>query len=305
MLPDAESPGGEVVRLLASRLGEPGSIPGGVAPELVADDAAGRRVFSGVSRFPALAFQCCSIPIFVLIGSQDSDGIFVFVGTSCQYEIFGSTQHAVRHKARSKSITRPMNVRRSLDGLVHWQLRTFDVNSLEKFPACDCTCFNITPTGTHTVIMNRATVAERLDCLPPTKANRVQSPAGPLRIFTSGRRAGRRRWSTGFLRDLSFPSPFFPVLLGTHFISPVSALNNSLNTAQIDSLTLAIVSEGKKANNFLITTLGSEGWIRLWIILRSSAEQIVEHTIEQILEHVDYVGQIVALTVELTEELSA
>ncbi|KAJ8878899.1 hypothetical protein PR048_019502 [Dryococelus australis] len=45
-----------VVRLLASHLGEPGSIPGGVTPgfsrvEIVLDDAAGRRVFSGISHF--------------------------------------------------------------------------------------------------------------------------------------------------------------------------------------------------------------------------------------------------------------
>ncbi|KAJ8872553.1 hypothetical protein PR048_026159 [Dryococelus australis] len=48
--------GGVVVRLLASPpLGEPGSIPGGfshVVIVLVLDDAAGRRVFSWISRFP-------------------------------------------------------------------------------------------------------------------------------------------------------------------------------------------------------------------------------------------------------------
>ncbi|KAJ8871862.1 hypothetical protein PR048_028202 [Dryococelus australis] len=52
--------------LLASHLDEPGLIPGGVAPEfshavIVPDDAAGRRVFSGSSFPPALAFQRCSI----------------------------------------------------------------------------------------------------------------------------------------------------------------------------------------------------------------------------------------------------
>ncbi|KAJ8876628.1 hypothetical protein PR048_021073 [Dryococelus australis] len=48
-----------VVSLHASRQGEPGSISGGVASGfshvgIVLDDAAGRRVFSGVSRFPRL-----------------------------------------------------------------------------------------------------------------------------------------------------------------------------------------------------------------------------------------------------------
>ncbi|KAJ8871890.1 hypothetical protein PR048_028230 [Dryococelus australis] len=47
----------QVVRLLASKLGEPGSIPSEVAPgfshvEIMSDDGTGRRVFSGISRFP-------------------------------------------------------------------------------------------------------------------------------------------------------------------------------------------------------------------------------------------------------------
>ncbi|KAJ8871591.1 hypothetical protein PR048_027917 [Dryococelus australis] len=54
--------GDVVVRLLASHVGEPGSIPGGFAPEFshvgtVPDDAAGWRVFSGISlHFGAAAF---------------------------------------------------------------------------------------------------------------------------------------------------------------------------------------------------------------------------------------------------------
>ncbi|KAJ8873897.1 hypothetical protein PR048_024733 [Dryococelus australis] len=48
---------GVVVKLLASHLGVSGSNPSGVAPvsshvEIVPDDATGRRVFSGISRFP-------------------------------------------------------------------------------------------------------------------------------------------------------------------------------------------------------------------------------------------------------------
>ncbi|KAJ8872207.1 hypothetical protein PR048_025809 [Dryococelus australis] len=53
-----------------------------------------------------------------------------------------------------------------------------------------------------------ATVAERLDNSPPTEANGVQSPAGSLRIFASRNRAGRCRWSAGFLGNLPFSPPF-------------------------------------------------------------------------------------------------
>ncbi|KAJ8889784.1 hypothetical protein PR048_009287 [Dryococelus australis] len=57
--------GGVVVRLLASHLSAQGSIRGGIAPGLsqvgiVLDDAAGRRVFSGICHFPTLSFQRCS-----------------------------------------------------------------------------------------------------------------------------------------------------------------------------------------------------------------------------------------------------
>ncbi|KAJ8881307.1 hypothetical protein PR048_017788 [Dryococelus australis] len=60
----AEPIGG--VSLLASHQGEPGSILDRVTPGfsyvgIVPDDSIGRRVSSGISRFPALAFRRCSI----------------------------------------------------------------------------------------------------------------------------------------------------------------------------------------------------------------------------------------------------
>ncbi|KAJ8880663.1 hypothetical protein PR048_017133 [Dryococelus australis] len=51
-------------------------------------------------------------------------------------------------------------------------------------------------------------LAEQLACSPPTKAIQVQFPAGPLRIFARGNRAGRCRWPANFLEVLPFPPPF-------------------------------------------------------------------------------------------------
>ncbi|KAJ8894533.1 hypothetical protein PR048_007190 [Dryococelus australis] len=68
------SRGGVAVRLFASHLWEPGSIPGGVAHVfshvgIVPDDAASRRVFSRFSRFPR---PCIPAQVYAnLIGSQD------------------------------------------------------------------------------------------------------------------------------------------------------------------------------------------------------------------------------------------
>ncbi|KAJ8888928.1 hypothetical protein PR048_008422, partial [Dryococelus australis] len=53
-----------------------------------------------------------------------------------------------------------------------------------------------------------ATVAERLAFSPPTKAIRIQYPAGSPRNFAYGNLAERYRWSEGFFGDLPFPSPF-------------------------------------------------------------------------------------------------
>ncbi|KAJ8878863.1 hypothetical protein PR048_019452 [Dryococelus australis] len=64
------SRGGKVVRLLASHLGKPGSIPGGITPgfshlDIVPYDAAGRRTFhSDAAPYP----PCC-----ILISSEDLD----------------------------------------------------------------------------------------------------------------------------------------------------------------------------------------------------------------------------------------
>ncbi|KAJ8870171.1 hypothetical protein PR048_029184 [Dryococelus australis] len=67
--------GGLVVRILASHLGEPGSITGGVAPGfshvgIVPYDAVGRRVFSGISRFPHPCIPTLLHTHLTLISSQ-------------------------------------------------------------------------------------------------------------------------------------------------------------------------------------------------------------------------------------------
>ncbi|KAJ8880696.1 hypothetical protein PR048_017166 [Dryococelus australis] len=83
-----------------------------------------------------------------------------------------------------------------------------------------------------------AEVAEQLDRSPPTKANRVRSPAGSLRIFASGDRAGRCRWSADFLGNLRFPPPL-DSSAAPYLTRPSSALKASLlRTIQISSLTL-------------------------------------------------------------------
>ncbi|KAJ8867940.1 hypothetical protein PR048_031749 [Dryococelus australis] len=74
-----------------------------------------------------------------------------------------------------------------------------------------------------------ATVAERLDCSPPTKANLVQSPAGSLPGFLQEGivPVDAAGWRV-FLGISRSPHPFIPVLLHTHLTSPFSALETSM-----------------------------------------------------------------------------
>ncbi|KAJ8891817.1 hypothetical protein PR048_004371 [Dryococelus australis] len=84
-----------------------------------------------------------------------------------------------------------------------------------------------------------ATVAERLarSPPPPPKAIRVQSPAGSLQFFACGIRAGRCRWSAGFLGDLPVSPPFHSGFAPYSSQSPSSVLKNSMLRAFQISLT--------------------------------------------------------------------
>ncbi|KAJ8882373.1 hypothetical protein PR048_014177 [Dryococelus australis] len=76
-----------------------------------------------------------------------------------------------------------------------------------------------TPFQHNRLSRTRATVAERLACSPPSKANRAHSPAGSLRIYTIGNFARRYCWSAGLLEDLPFPPSLHSIAapFSTHF----------------------------------------------------------------------------------------
>ncbi|KAJ8866098.1 hypothetical protein PR048_033622 [Dryococelus australis] len=83
-------------------------------------------------------------------------------------------------------------------------------------------------TSPVSITCNGAAVAELLARSPPTKANR---------IFASGNRDVRCRWSAGLLGDLPFPPPLHSGAAPHSLQSPSSALKTSLlRDAQISSL---------------------------------------------------------------------
>ncbi|KAJ8872745.1 hypothetical protein PR048_026361 [Dryococelus australis] len=124
---------------------------------------------------------------------------------------------------------------------------------------------------------------ERLACSPPTKANRVQCSAGSLpEIFARGNRAGRCRWSAGFLDDLPFLPPFHS---GAATSSPRFTLIGSSDLAVKNRPNLFTHSpcgaSGQQAVNGDVSTVdqqGSPGAADFTAITRDGRRSIVEVT---------------------------
>ncbi|KAJ8894021.1 hypothetical protein PR048_006631 [Dryococelus australis] len=127
-----------LVGLLSSHLGEPGSIPGGVASRflhvgIVPHDAPDRRVFSGIFRFPHPCIRRCSIlSRFTLIGLQASRHFVVNVGTSqvlrrdlerIQLATLMSARLALQREFSTKTCTRHLYLLADWDGLPRSRLK--------------------------------------------------------------------------------------------------------------------------------------------------------------------------------------
>ncbi|KAJ8875246.1 hypothetical protein PR048_023141 [Dryococelus australis] len=98
-----------------------------------------------------------------------------------------------------------------------------------------------------------ATVVGRLACSPPIKA------AGSLRIFACGNRAGRCRWSAGFLGDLPLTPPLHSSAVPYSPQSPSSALKTSMLAARIFPLHLLKHDEGGGGGDGMLVFKGGGG----------------------------------------------
>ncbi|KAJ8873836.1 hypothetical protein PR048_024672 [Dryococelus australis] len=213
---------GLVVRLLASYLGEPGSIPGGIAPEsshvrIAPDDAAVRQVFSGISRFPrpfipALLRANLISPSSALKISmvKSRPNLFTHSLTLLTFEInfkeifyrrlsfdlfyfyspsvnkgFG---HAATGGAHAHLDPAGPAAAQPASTPGFYKVRAQCLSS-HYYPADMLTCSlppaGITPRDVNKLfrIQSGASVAERLARSPPTMVNRVQSPAESLPNF--------------------------------------------------------------------------------------------------------------------------
>ncbi|KAJ8885398.1 hypothetical protein PR048_011595, partial [Dryococelus australis] len=112
-----------------------------------------------------------------------------------------------------------------------------------------------------------AAVAKWLTCLPPSKANRVQSPAGTPRIFVCGNRAGRCHWSAGFLRDLPTVSP----------APPFRCCSILTSITLIGSQDLAVKSRPNLFAHCNVVTRGKLLYVTCWNCVRAESSACKAH----------------------------
>ncbi|KAJ8895395.1 hypothetical protein PR048_000727 [Dryococelus australis] len=190
------------ISTFASHQAEPGSIPGrftGLSQVgIVPDDAVGRRVFSGIPASSAPSFLRRSIfTSITLIGSQD-------LGVKSRPNLFTHSAytmvyltHRNPHTLATKMASLANNMPQRRSPISAWPSHNHSENehTLMKETALQFRPY---------VFINFVTQVSMAKDLP----RGVQFPGGSLRIFASGNRAGRCRWSAGFLGDFPFSPPF-------------------------------------------------------------------------------------------------
>ncbi|KAJ8873690.1 hypothetical protein PR048_024522 [Dryococelus australis] len=173
---------------------------------IVPNDATGRRVFSGISRFlpPFHSGAAPLSPSFTLIGSQDLDDNLIMPIVDDRYQAL-------------------IGERRSDTLLVSDAILLARAAGVGEISGCPTSVFSssLRQNGPPVFHEKRAAVAERLHCSPLTKANQVRYTAGATPGFSKAGiaqddAAGRRVFS-GISR---FP-PAFAALFSYRLISSI------------------------------------------------------------------------------------
>ncbi|KAJ8894328.1 hypothetical protein PR048_006949 [Dryococelus australis] len=267
--------GGLAVRLLASRPGGPGSIPGGVAPGvphvgIAWRDAAGRRGFLEDLPFPAALASMVAFlhllrkhlirgitPILCSLSSISQDlGVKSRPDISSLRTPLSASDHSQQDNVRlvANPACRPSLGDRVEEESERPQETKYEAERLSPYAQV--------PNIDSAVKSRGAAVAERLVHSPPTKANRVQSPARSPDL-----RKWESRWSASILGDLPLPQPPHSGAAPYSPQSPSSALNTSLfRAAQISSSTQSLISYPRAASHprpSPLATGGPSGWVPL------------------------------------------
>ncbi|KAJ8897146.1 hypothetical protein PR048_002492 [Dryococelus australis] len=224
--------GGVVVRLLASH-GEACSISGRVNAgishvAIVPDNTAGRRVFfRGCPVSPALAFRRFSIPRFAFIGSHDLDvkrrpNLFTHSllradegGTRWKWDnakMQGSPRKPAEQRhhpalfPRAKSESDPIGNRSQLTLVGDEHFRRVGRKAVPRWD----TETGCAQPARSVYLISSLWVDPGNVMVTAERWTWFDSRRGRSRIFARGDRAGRCRWSAGFLGDILFSPPLNP-----------------------------------------------------------------------------------------------
>ncbi|KAJ8891111.1 hypothetical protein PR048_010621 [Dryococelus australis] len=256
--------GGAVARVLASHQGEPGSIPGGVAPGfshvgIVPHDG---RIFLGDLLFPrALSFRRCStLTQITFIGSRDlaveesakslrsldacigqpaRHGEMIATPALTEVYLGGPCQAAGSGREMGTVIANPAGpwMRQMCQGLPSLVSFARRRPLMENILASGCSAYG------------RAAVAKPISSIGDTSLETPQNSQSPA----SGNRAGRRLCSAGFLGGLPFPPPLHSgaaplsphfTLVGSQDLVAKSRPNLSSQLTQLNSGSLRARAEG-------------------------------------------------------------
>ncbi|KAJ8866878.1 hypothetical protein PR048_032740 [Dryococelus australis] len=211
--------------VLASHKGKPGSIPDGVAPgfshvRIVSDDAFGRRVSSGISRFPHpfiltllhthLASPTSALKTSMLRAAQISP---LYSLTSKFFRDQQKAHKRIEHawaKLKTAVCDRPQTPETLPDLIraaqMEWVLRPEDdiTTLFTSMPRRVRDLYNARGGHTRRLLWSRGGGAAIAPRHTQRRTGFFDFRRGRSRTFVRGNTDGRRRWSAGFLRDLPF-----------------------------------------------------------------------------------------------------
>ncbi|KAJ8878673.1 hypothetical protein PR048_019258 [Dryococelus australis] len=216
--------------------------PGGAAPRfshavIVPSDAAGRRVFSGISHPSLPPFHSGAAPYsldFTLIGSPDLDvrshpNLFTYSFTRCITRFLNQSSYCLprrclvirvfpsSHTERHPRMERRWNTRAVETGIPRENRPTSGI-AQHRFPHAKIPGVNppeIEP-GSPWWEASALATAPPLPSTEIRRTNHILATRFPLgepgsilcrRIFACGNRGGRCHWSAGYLEELAFPPP--------------------------------------------------------------------------------------------------
>ncbi|KAJ8871512.1 hypothetical protein PR048_027834 [Dryococelus australis] len=243
----------------ANQIQSPSRTPRFSQIRIVPDDAAGRRVFSETSHFPHPCIP--TLLHYHLISHSSALKISLLRATQISQPMREMKVNMEQHRNEGAGETGDPRENPPIKGIVRHDPHMRKSGDPAGIALVAGERANRSATEAPVplkplllFLLGRATGAERLDCSPPIKVDRVHFPAGSLREVGIVLDDAAGLWVFSGMSRI--PCPFIPALLRAHFASPSSALNTSLlRAAHISSLTPTLDTFQQRIDTFHITLI--------------------------------------------------